>query len=103
MRLQSLIPSPKISPKSHTIANAPKETTAAINRLVSEKVFNKSVVQIISYNDVKDLAKRKVTFSAPDHNSLRIERRDDHFEMFRSHEYMRQLADRLGVKKVIFP
>jgi hypothetical protein len=82
---------------------SPEETTAAINRALSEKVFNKSVVQIISYNDVKDLAKRKITFSQPDHNSLLIERRDDHFEIFRSHEYMRQLADRLGVKKVIFP
>jgi ATP-dependent protease HslVU (ClpYQ) peptidase subunit len=80
-----------------------EETAAAINRLLGEKVFNKSVLQIISYNDVKDVAKRKLTFSEPDHNSLRIERRDDHFEIFRSHEYMRQLADRLRVKKVVFP
>lgn len=79
------------------------ETNASLERLLSKRIFNDAVVQIISYNDLGDISNRKTSFSEPDHANLRIERVNDHFEMFRSHEFMKSLADRLGVKKVTLP
>jgi hypothetical protein len=88
-----------ISPPLRNVST--QEEHAAQDRLTSKAIFNDSIIQCRSYSDPHNLPQRRISLGAPNHGEFLIRRNGDHFEIYRSHEFMRKLAARLGVAKVI--
>ncbi len=78
------------------------EDQKACEAIAARPLFSDADVECTSWADLDDLGGAgRVTVAAPDRSRFRIERVDDKFfQIYRSPEYMKSLARRLGVSRV---